>query len=148
MHAIVPTPFQVALQEKRIDPLLLDQLPRFHAEPLGQNSSQSGLAVVKMCGLHRGTFMGRNTAGVTPPRLEHPASAKCSPQTVPGGHAMQTQTSTTTMSSALQVKTHVKTGGLYVNHNETLVQASRPTGGLRVKTHIKAGFNPQPDPPG
>jgi hypothetical protein len=33
-------------------------------DPLGQNSSQIGLAMVKICGLQRGTFMCRNTAGL------------------------------------------------------------------------------------
>ena len=64
MHSIVPTPLHVALQEKLTAQLLLDQLPRSHAEPLGQNSSQNGLAVVKICGLHRGTFISSNTAGL------------------------------------------------------------------------------------
>ena len=32
----------------------------------------------------------------------------------------------------------IKAGGLYVNHNQTLV---RPTG-LKVKTHVKAGAHP------
>ena len=35
---------------------------------------------------------------------------------------MQTQANTTT-TSALQVKTHVKAGGINFNHNETLVRA-------------------------
>ena len=33
-------------------------------DPLGQNPSQNGLAVVKICGRHRSTFIGRNTAGL------------------------------------------------------------------------------------
>ncbi len=35
----------------------------------------------------------------------------------------------------MKVKTHLKAGGLFINHNETLVRAK----GLKVKTHLKAG---------
>jgi hypothetical protein len=41
----------------------------------------------------------------------------------------------------LKVKTHLKAGGLSLNHNETLVQAP-PATALRVKTRIKAGYQP------
>lgn len=39
----------------------------------------------------------------------------------------------------MKVKTHLKAGGLAMNHNETLVRAPRPTQSLKVKTHVKAG---------
>jgi hypothetical protein len=39
----------------------------------------------------------------------------------------------------MQVKTHVKAGGLNLNHNETLVRAKGQTTGLTVKTRVKAG---------
>jgi hypothetical protein len=57
---------------------------------------------------------------------------------------MQTPTqTTTTTSTGLKVKTHVKAGGLNPsNHNQTLVQAPRPAPGLKVKTHVKAGGCP------
>ena len=64
MHAIVPTPLHMALQETWTASLLLDQLPRSHAVPVGQNPLQNGLAGVKICARHRGTVMGRNTAGL------------------------------------------------------------------------------------
>src|SRR5919206_25464 len=60
MHSIVPAPLPVALQEKLTAQLLLDRLPRSHAAPLGQNPSQNGLAVVKMCGLQPCTFISRD----------------------------------------------------------------------------------------
>jgi hypothetical protein len=49
-------------------------------------------------------------------------------------------TTTTTTRSGLKVKTHVKAGGIRMQHNQTL---ARPPG-LKVKTHIKAGFPPGP----
>jgi len=52
---------------------------------------------------------------------------------------MSTPTSTTSTSSALKVKTHVKAGGLVENHNETLVRATGQPKGLKVKTQVKAG---------
>src|SRR5262245_39654772 len=128
MHSLVPAPLPVALQETRTAQLLLSQFPRSPAAPRGQNPSQNGLAGVKICGLRRSTFMGRNTAGVTPPRLAHLESARYSPSTIPGGHAMQTPTQTTTTTgSGLKVKTHVKAGDALsgANHSQTLV---RPTG--------------------
>lgn len=63
-------------------------------------------------------------------------------------HSTMIRPQTSLQTPGLQVKTHVKAGGVGLNHNETLVQATQPTAGLQVKTHIKAGFNPQPDPPG
>jgi hypothetical protein len=42
----------------------------------------------------------------------------------------------------MKTKTHVKAGALTVNHNETLVRATRPATGLKVKTHVKAGALP------
>ena len=39
----------------------------------------------------------------------------------------------------MKTKTHVKAGGQSLNHNETLVRATRPAPGLTVKTHLKAG---------
>jgi hypothetical protein len=57
-------------------------------------------------------------------------------------HAAPTQPQTPVQAPALQVKTHLKAGGLVANHNETLVRAPRPAAGLRVKTHVKAGGMP------
>jgi hypothetical protein len=71
-----------------------------------------------------------------------------SPAHHPGGLAMQspshthstmTRPQTSVQTPALRVKTHVKAGGLAVNHNETLVRGPRPTARLKVKTHVKAG---------
>jgi hypothetical protein len=39
----------------------------------------------------------------------------------------------------MKVKTHVKAGGLNLNHNETQVQDKSQATGLKVKTHVKAG---------
>jgi hypothetical protein len=39
----------------------------------------------------------------------------------------------------LKVKTHLKAGGVTLNHNETLVRTLHPAAGLKVKTRIKAG---------
>jgi len=57
-------------------------------------------------------------------------------------HSAITHPQITIWVPGLLVKTHVKAGGpgLTTNHNETLVQASRPTAGLKVKTHVKAGI--------
>jgi hypothetical protein len=44
----------------------------------------------------------------------------------------------------MKTKTHVKAGGLNLNHNETLAQATKPAPGLQVKTHVKAGYPPGP----
>ena len=54
---------------------------------------------------------------------------------------MQTHTSTTTTSSGLKVKRHVKAGFKPLNHNETLVRDQKPTPGLKAKTHVKAGLS-------
>ncbi len=39
----------------------------------------------------------------------------------------------------MQVKTHVKAGGITANHNQTLVRDRAPRQPLKVKTHVKAG---------
>jgi hypothetical protein len=40
----------------------------------------------------------------------------------------------------MQVKTHIKAGGIRLNnHNETLVRDRVPRQPLKVKTHVKAG---------
>ena len=39
----------------------------------------------------------------------------------------------------MKTKTHVRAGGLVINHNETLVHDFRKIKGLRVKTHVRAG---------
>jgi hypothetical protein len=39
----------------------------------------------------------------------------------------------------MQVKTRVKAGGGYIQHNETLVRAKGQPKGLTVKTRVKAG---------
>jgi hypothetical protein len=39
----------------------------------------------------------------------------------------------------MKTKTHVRAGGLMMNHNETLMQDSSRAKGLKVKTHIRAG---------
>jgi hypothetical protein len=39
----------------------------------------------------------------------------------------------------MKTKTRVKAGGMAMNHNETLVQATGQTKGLKVKTRVKAG---------
>jgi len=41
----------------------------------------------------------------------------------------------------MKIKTNVKAGGGWANHNQTVSR------GLKVKTKVEAGFNPQPDPP-
>ena len=41
--------------------------------------------------------------------------------------------------SLMQVKTHIKAGGLSLNHNETLVRAPSQAQNLKVKTRLKAG---------
>jgi hypothetical protein len=37
----------------------------------------------------------------------------------------------------MKVKTHVKAGGLSLNHNETLVRTPSQAKGLKVKTHVR-----------
>jgi hypothetical protein len=59
MHSIMPTPLKWLSKRK-----LIDQLLQSHVEPLGQNPSQNGLAVVKICDLQRCTFIARNTEHV------------------------------------------------------------------------------------
>ena len=44
----------------------------------------------------------------------------------------------------MKTKTHIKAGDFPLNHNETLVRATRPATGLKVKTHVKAGYPPGP----
>ena len=39
----------------------------------------------------------------------------------------------------MQVKIRIKSGGLKLNHNETLVRVQKPKQSLKVKSHIKAG---------
>ena len=41
----------------------------------------------------------------------------------------------------MKVKTHVKAGGVGMNHNQTLLRdrGQAPRQGLKVKTHVKAG---------
>ena len=39
----------------------------------------------------------------------------------------------------MQVKTQVKAGGVWLNHNQTLVRDRVPRQPLKVKTHVKAG---------
>jgi hypothetical protein len=51
----------------------------------------------------------------------------------------QTHPQTPVQPPRLKVKTHIKAGGVPLNHNETLVQAPSPAAGLRVKTDVKAG---------
>ena len=38
----------------------------------------------------------------------------------------------------MKTKTHVRAGGIHLNHNETLVRDTKVTS-LRVKTKVKAG---------
>jgi hypothetical protein len=40
----------------------------------------------------------------------------------------------------MKTKTHVRAGGINLNHNETLVRDSAKGTGLKVKTHVKAGI--------
>jgi hypothetical protein len=42
----------------------------------------------------------------------------------------------------MKTKTHVKAGGVPLNHNETLVRDQGKTPSLKVKTHVKAGGVP------
>src|SRR5262245_6203518 len=39
----------------------------------------------------------------------------------------------------MKTKTHVKAGGVMLNHNETLVRDSTKGQGLKVKTRVRAG---------
>ncbi|HEY3216503.1 MAG TPA: hypothetical protein VGK93_08420 [Candidatus Eisenbacteria bacterium] len=39
----------------------------------------------------------------------------------------------------MKTKTNVKAGGIWSNHNETLVREAWRTCGLKVKTGVKAG---------
>jgi hypothetical protein len=39
----------------------------------------------------------------------------------------------------LRIKTHVKAGGITLNHNATLVRVPKPAPALAVKTHVTAG---------
>ncbi|HEV8715554.1 MAG TPA: hypothetical protein VGX03_22350 [Candidatus Binatia bacterium] len=39
----------------------------------------------------------------------------------------------------MKVKTNLKAGGIYINHNETLVRNIPQARGLKVKTNLKAG---------
>ena len=39
----------------------------------------------------------------------------------------------------MKVKTNLKAGGFWINHNETLVRDIPKARGLKVKTHLKAG---------
>jgi hypothetical protein len=54
-------------------------------------------------------------------------------------HSTPTQPQKPAQASGLTIKTHVKAGGISMNHNETLVRAPRPAASLKVKTHVKAG---------
>lgn len=47
--------------------------------------------------------------------------------------------STSVQAPVLKVKTQIKAGGYYMNHNETLVKAAPK--GLKVKTNLKAGYS-------
>ena len=55
---------------------------------------------------------------------------------------MPTPTSPTSTRSALQVKTHVKAGGIIEIHNETLVRTTGQTQGRKVTTPVKTGGPP------
>ena len=39
----------------------------------------------------------------------------------------------------MRVKTHVRAGGINLNHNETLVRDTGKVKVLKVKTHVRAG---------
>jgi hypothetical protein len=39
----------------------------------------------------------------------------------------------------MKTKTHVRAGGIQLNHNETLARDASRAKGLRVKTHVRAG---------
>jgi hypothetical protein len=39
----------------------------------------------------------------------------------------------------MRVKTHVRAGGVWLNHNETLVRDTGKVKVLKVKTHVRAG---------
>jgi hypothetical protein len=55
---------------------------------------------------------------------------------------MPTPTRTTSTRSALQVKTHVKAGGISENHHETLVRAIDPNPGRKLQAPVKTGGTP------
>jgi hypothetical protein len=39
----------------------------------------------------------------------------------------------------MKTKTHIRAGGVFLNHNETLVRDRAKAKGLTVKTHVRAG---------